>query len=91
MNLTIDISPDELRRIQHAKAQGIDVDAKIREALRDLPDPAPSPPKREWKSPTARLIQSWIDEGDEEEQRETLKVLRAGLNANHSSNRRIFP
>ena len=38
-----------------------------------------------------KLVQSWIDEGDEEEQRETFEALREGLNANHSSDRLIFP
>lgn len=37
------------------------------------------------------LLQSWVEDGDAEEQRETFKAVRSGLNAHHSSDRIIFP
>jgi len=39
----------------------------------------------------AALLQSWIDEGDDVEQRETGEVLLAGLDANRLSERKHFP
>ncbi len=41
----------------------------------------------------AALLQSWIDEGDEEEQRETFEALKKGLNETREANgeRIIFP
>ena len=37
------------------------------------------------------LLRSWIDEGDETEQRESFEALRKGLNAHQSSGRTIYP
>lgn len=37
------------------------------------------------------LLQSWIDDGDEAEQRETGNALIKGLDANRLSNRPLFP
>jgi hypothetical protein len=38
-----------------------------------------------------QLLQSWVDEGDEEEQRETLAYLKQALDEDRSSSRRLFP
>ena len=38
-----------------------------------------------------QLLQSWIDEGDEEEQRETLEYLIHALDEDRLSNRKLFP
>jgi type II secretory pathway pseudopilin PulG len=38
-----------------------------------------------------QLLQSWVDQGDEEEQRETLAYLKQVLDEDRSSSRRLFP
>jgi type II secretory pathway pseudopilin PulG len=38
-----------------------------------------------------QLLQSWVDEGDEEEQRETLAYLKQALDEDRSSARQLFP
>lgn len=47
----------------------------------------PTPEQRR----AAALLQSWIDEGDEIEQRETGNLLLAGLDENRLSDRKYFP
>jgi hypothetical protein len=42
------------------------------------------------KGSLSALIQSWIDEGDEAEQRETWEALKAGIDANRVGQRRFF-
>lgn len=37
------------------------------------------------------LLQTWIDDGDEEEQKETGRVLIEEMDKNRSSNRKLFP
>ena len=37
------------------------------------------------------LLRSWLEDGDEEEQRDTFEALKAGLNAHQSSGRIIYP
>ena len=38
-----------------------------------------------------QLVQSWIDEGDTDEQRETLEYLNHALDEDRPSNRKLFP
>ena len=38
-----------------------------------------------------QLLQSWVDEGDEEEQQQSLAYLKQALDADRSSSRRLFP
>jgi hypothetical protein len=38
-----------------------------------------------------QLVQSWIDEGDTDEQRETLEYLIHALDEDRPSNRKLFP
>ena len=47
--------------------------------------------QREKNQRAIALIQSWIDQGDVDEQRESFEALKQGLNAHHSSGRQIFP
>ena len=37
------------------------------------------------------LMRQWVEEGDEEEQKETLHALKRGLNESRSPDRAIFP
>jgi hypothetical protein len=87
MDLTIQLTPDEAQTIRSARERGIDVEKRVRDAIRALGEPRSTASSHQ----TSILLQSWIDEGDEEEQRDTFEALREGLNANHSSSRRIFP
>ncbi len=48
---------------------------------------APTPEQKR----AAALLQSWIDEGDAEEQQETGAALLTGLDENRSSDRKHFP
>lgn len=43
------------------------------------------------KGSLSALIQSWIDDGDEEEQRETWEALKEGIDANRVGQRKFFP
>ena len=43
------------------------------------------------KDELVQLVQSWIDEGDTDEQRETLEHLIHALDEDRSSNRKLFP
>jgi hypothetical protein len=43
------------------------------------------------KGSLSALIQSWIDEGDEEEQRETWEALKKGIDENRVGQRKFFP
>ncbi len=55
--------------------------------------PRRSPEERARRNAEAvRLLRSWVEEGDEEEQRETMRVLREALGKNRiASNRPLFP
>jgi hypothetical protein len=55
------------------------------------PEQAKRQAQREKNQKAIALIQSWIDEGDEDEQRDAFEALKHGLNAHHSSGRIIFP
>ncbi len=49
------------------------------------------PDQRTRNNRAIELLRLWSEEGDEEEQRQTLEALKEGLNASHSSIRTIFP
>lgn len=48
-------------------------------------------PPRERHTDAIALLQSWIDEGDEQEQRETGNFLIKALEDDRLSNRKLFP
>lgn len=47
--------------------------------------------QREKNQKAIALLRSWVEDGDEMEQRETFEALKKGLNAHHSSGRVIYP
>ena len=54
------------------------------------------PPKQKLATPedfdrVIRLLQSWIDDGDEEEQRDTWEFLKKALDEDRPSYRKLFP
>lgn len=62
----------------------------MRMSLKEAEARAINSPTTEQKR-AAALLQSWVDEGDGVEQRETGEALLAGLDANRPSERKRFP
>ena len=94
MTLKIELTPEEERLVQTARANGVDVTAFLKRSLADLPTVSATDgagKRKDARSATTSLIQSWIDEGDADEQTETFEALREGLNQNHSSSRAVLP
>jgi hypothetical protein len=84
--MTLTLPSDlEQRLIREAERQGISVDEC---AIQLLSEHLPEQSKR---AELVDLIQSWIDEGDEEEQRETGDYLIQALDEDRLSNRKLFP
>lgn len=86
--MTLTLPPDLERRVaEEAERQGLKADEYALQLLEKH-----FPPEDRRKALVA-LLQSWIDEGDEEEQRETFEALKQGLNETRSQNgeRLIFP
>ena len=86
MALTLHLSPElEQRLKQEAKRQGLALDAYALQLL------AQSLPPKDQQTELVTLLQSWIDEGDPEEQRETGEYLIRALDEDRLSNRQFFP
>ena len=87
MSLVIDLSPDLEERLEsESRSLGVDPSEVVRRVLETaLPD------QRNRNREALELLRRWEDEGDEEEQRETLEALKKGLNEHYSSSRTIFP
>lgn len=78
--MTLSLPPNLEERLQHeAERQGISADTL---ALRLLDQNLPSKPARE---ELAKLLQSWIEEGDAQEQEETREYLTEDLGSRWSS------
>jgi predicted transcriptional regulator len=86
MTLTLRLSPDLEERLQHeAERQGLPADALT---LRLLDQHLPSKdPRKE----LIDLLQSWIEEGDAQEQKETGEYLVEALDKDRLSDRSLFP
>lgn len=63
-----------------------------------IPKSNETPAKEEWwqeqlekNRALAAILESWIQEGDEEEQRETWEFLRKALDEDRLSDRKLFP
>ena len=86
MTLTISITPLLAERLREAALrQGIDVDQV---ALGILEAGLPSAERRQR---SIALLQSWIDDSDEAEQRETGDYLERTLDEDRLSNRPLIP
>jgi hypothetical protein len=86
MTLTLYLSPElEQRLKQEAKRQGLSLDADALQLL------AQSMPPKDRQSELVTLLQSWIDEGDPEEQRDTGEYLIRALDEDRLSDRQLFP
>ena len=84
MRLTVDIEGGlEARLLAESRRREAEPDDCARQILMEL-FPANS------DGDLASVLQSFIDDGDEEEQQETFAALKTGLNESHSSWRKVF-
>jgi hypothetical protein len=86
MTLTLHLPPElEQRLTQEAQRQGLSLDdytvALLAKAL----------PPQDRRTELITLLQTWIDEGDPEEQRETGEYLIRALDEDRLSERPLFP
>ena len=86
MTLTLHLPPDlEQRLIQEATRQGLALDAYTIQLLDQ------SLPPNDRHTELVSLLQSWIDEGDPEEQQETGEYLIRALDEDRLADRPLFP
>jgi hypothetical protein len=86
MSLTINL-PAELEQhlLQSAKEQGISLEAMTLQVLTN------SIPLDRKQAEAANLLQSWLDDEDDEEQQETGRYLLQSLDEDRLSARKLFP
>jgi hypothetical protein len=86
MTLTLHLSPElEQRLTQEAKRHGLALDAYTLQLLDK------SLPPKDRRTELVTLLQSWMEEGNPEEQRETGEYLIRTLDENRLADRQLFP
>lgn len=86
MTLTLHLPPAlEQRLTQEAKRHGLSLDTYTLQLLDK------SLPSQERRTELVTLLQSWMDEGDPEEQRETGEYLIRALDEDRLADRPLFP
>jgi len=86
MTLTLHLPPDlEQRLTQEAQRQGRSLDDYTLELL------SKALPPQDHRTELVTLLQTWIDEEDPEEQRETGEYLIRALDEDRLSDRPLFP
>ncbi|MDK2409481.1 hypothetical protein QHH11_15570 [Aphanizomenon sp. PH219] len=86
MTLTLSLPPElEQYLIQEAQQQGLSVETYTLELIQK------SILQKEKQLKIVNVLQSWIDESDEQEQQETGEYLINALDENRLSNRQLFP
>ncbi|MDM3848293.1 MAG: hypothetical protein PT119_07735 [Aphanizomenon gracile PMC627.10] len=86
MTLTLSLPPElEQYLIQEAQQQGLSVETYTLELIQK------SILQKEKQSKIVNVLQSWIDESDEQERQETGEYLINALDENRLSNRQLFP
>ncbi|BAY24669.1 hypothetical protein NIES2100_44640 [Calothrix sp. NIES-2100] len=86
MTLTLNLPPElEQYLAQEAQQQGLSVEAYTLQILKDYIL------VKDKQSNLVNLLQSWIDEGDADEQRETGEYLINALDEDRLSDRKLFP
>lgn len=86
MTLTLTLSPElEQYLLQQASQQGLSVEAMALQLL------ASSILQKKKQAEAVDLLQSWLDDGDAEEQRETGQYLIQALDSDRLSERKLFP
>jgi hypothetical protein len=86
MTLTLDL-PSELEQylLHEAREQGISIKAMTLRVL------ASSIPTKQKQAEAVKLLQSWLDDEDDEEQKETGQYLIQALDEDRLSDRQLFP
>jgi ribosomal protein S2 len=86
MTLTLDL-PSELEQylLHEANEQGISIEAMTLKVL------ANSIPTNQKQAEAVKLLQSWLDDEDDEEQQETGQYLIQALDEDRLSDRKLFP
>ena len=86
MTLTLHLSPElEQRLTQEAKRHGLSLDTYTLQLLDK------SLPPKDRRTELVTLLQSWMDKGDPEEQRETGEYLIRALDEDRLADRQLFP
>jgi len=86
MTLTLNLPHDLEERLQHeAERQGLPADTLTLQLLDQYL------PSNEAQGKLTALLQSWVEEGDAQEQRETGEYLVQTLDEDRLSERRLFP
>jgi hypothetical protein len=86
MTITLTLPPDLEERLQHeAERQGLPT-ATLTLQLLDQHLPSKDP-----HTELVALLQSWIDDGDDQEQKETGDYLVQALDEDRPSGRKLFP
>ena len=86
MTLTLSLPPElEQYLIQEAQQQGLSVETYTLDLIQK------SILQKEKQLRRVNVLQSWIDESDEQEQQETGEYLINALDENRLSNRQLFP
>lgn len=90
--MTLTLTPDLQHRLfREAERAGKPADEYALELLDKQLPTAPTAGRE--NTPLAALLELWIDQGDENEQRETFEALKQGLNETRAANdeRLIYP
>lgn len=86
MTLNLNLPPElEQYLTQQAQQQGISIETYTLQILQEYILP------KENQSKLVNLLQSWIDEGDVDEQQETGEYLIHALDEDRLSDRKLFP
>ncbi len=86
MTLTLNLPPElEQYLAQQAQQQGISIETYTLQILEEYILP------KENQSKLVNLLQSWMDEGNADEQQETGEYLIYALDEDRLSNRKLFP
>ena len=86
MTLTLDLPPElEQYLLQEAKQQELSIEAVALQFLSDFIL------LRQRQVAAVNLLQSWMDDGDGEEQQETGEYLVRALDADRPCDRKLFP
>jgi hypothetical protein len=86
MTLTLHLSPElEQRLTQEAKRHGLALDAYTLQLLDK------SLPPKDHRMELVTLLQSWVEDGNPEEQQETGEYLIRALDEDRLADRQLFP
>lgn len=89
MTLKLQLTPDlEERLTREAARRGVPMEEYVTRLLEQRFPPPLSPERR---AKAIALLRSWVEEGDEEEQRETGEYLIRALDEDRPEGQKLFP